>query len=492
MISNKFVIKDIIILILISILFIHGVNTNNIYITIGCITFLLAMNVVFSLRNIKERIVFFIFQITFFTFLVGRLILDNFFQDSVLFTYGFNFSDDIINHVIISIFISLIFLRLGYVITAANNKINKIAPLNYESVYIRSVRKSSKILMYLALIPQLLILFEKAILVQNLGYEAYYTDYESNLPFIVLKLGMLYEAMTFLFLATMPSKKECKLPLIIFFIVGCLSLSYGQRNGFLLKTIFIFIYLIVRDQINSGGLIWFKRKYILPIIIIIPFLITFLLAFGSYREGEKFNSDTLVNNVALFFFSQGSTANLIGYAKEDEGILPENKFYSLGPLISFFKENAIAKVFIEVPKYQASRMEQALDGHQFSLAISYLHFNYKGAFLLGSGLGSCYIAELWADFGYTGIAFGSFLYGLLMAMFLKFCKRSIWLATFSFSGALAIIYAPRAEFSDFLQIFLSWVNLIAFFLIHLLAKKWALRQGRTFWLERFKQQSKVP
>lgn len=468
-IINKSIITDIVILIMASLLFVNGIYTNNRYIIIGCINFLIIWNIVFSLKNFKKRFIFFIFQITFFTFLVGRIIIFHLFPDNSAFAFGFDFSDAIMNHIFISIFISLIFLRLGYVITEETCKKAKVKPLNYETGYIKSIRKMSKILMYISLFPQLLIYIEKAMLVQNLGYEAYYTDYVSNLPFVVLKIGMLYEAMTFLFLATMPSKKDCKLPLIIFFIVGCLSLGYGQRNGFILNVLFIFIYLIIRDQINSGSVVWFKRKYIFPLVILTPFLLTFLLAFASFRSDEKYNSGSLANNVGMFAFSQGMTANVIGYAKENESSLPENKFYSFGPIISFFKENALAELFFNVPHYQAFTPEQALEGHQFSLAISYLY--YKEAFIRGFGLGSCYIAELWVDFGYFGIVMGSLFYALLMAKFTSFCRYNVWLATFAFPGVMAILYSPRAEFSGFFEVILSFVNIIVFFLIHLLAKK---------------------
>jgi len=462
------IIKDLLILGLISVVFMYGVNVKNMHITIGCITFLLALNVAFSLKNIKERIVFFIFQITFFTFLVGRLLIYYIFPNNNLFIFGFDFSDDMMNHILISLFISLIFVRLGYVITDAFNHKYEIETLYYETGYIRSVRKLSKILMYLTLIPQLIILIEKAILVQTLGYEAYYTDYVSQLPFIILKLGLLYEPMAFLFLATMPSKKECKLPLIIFFIVGCFSLGYGQRNGFVLNTIFILLYLFVRDQINSGGMLWFKRKYAFLLIILLPFLFTFLLAFSSYRAEQKFDSTAMATNTGLFFFSQGNSASLIGFAKDHENALPENKFYSFGTVISFFKENALAKVFFNVPQYENMSPDLALNGHAFSFAISYLQ--NPALYIRGGGFGSCYIAELWTDFGYIGIALGSFIFGLLMAKFLSFCKRNVWLTTIAFSGALMIIYAPRAEFSGFLQIILSFGNLITFFFIHILAK----------------------
>jgi oligosaccharide repeat unit polymerase len=476
MVLYKSIVKDIIILVATSILFVTGVYANNRHITIGCITFLVALNIAFSLKNIKERFIFFIFQITFFLFLVGRLLFEFVFDIIIVDYWELNFSNDIFYQILISIFMSLIFLRLGYVIMETTNKKGKITPLDYETGYIKSIRKLSKTLMYLALLPQAALFIEKAILVQNLGYEAYYTDYTSNLPFIILKLGILYKYITFLFLSTMPSKKECKLPLIIFFIVGCLSLGYGQRNTFVLHIIFIFIYLLVRNQINSGGMVWFKRKYILPLIILFPFFIIFLLGIGYSRSGDKLPPGPLLSHVVRFISSQGNSPYLIGLTIKNENQFPENKFYSLAPFISFFKENIITKLFFVAPQYsQGQSLELALDGHSFSQVLSYIQ--YQELYLQGWGVGSCYIAELWIDFGYLGIALGNFLFGLLMAKFLPFCKRNVWVSTIAFSGVLMIVYAPRAEFLGFARIIFSFVNIITFLFIYLVAK---LRRGHGY------------
>lgn len=468
MIFHKLLNKDLLILVLITVLFSYETIINNIYVSTCCILLLLVLNILFSLKNIKERIVFFVFQISFFTFLLGRLLLYNFFPDNNLFIYGFVFSNDTMRHILTSLFVSLLFVRLGYFIFEKTNYDTSIKTLDYENRYNVSIRKIAMYSMYLTLLPQLFILIEKVFLVQRLGYEAYYTDYVSQLPFAILKLGLLYEPMTYLFLATMPSKRECRFPLIIFFVVGCISLGYGQRNGFLLNSIFILIYLVIRDQINSGGIVWFKRKYLFYLVILMPFLLTYAMAFSFYRSGEKFESISFIENTVLFFFSQGNSASLIGHAKDLEKIIPENMLYSLGPVISFLKENAVTKLFFNVPQYSSMTPDLALNSHAFSFAISYLV--NPVLYLNGGALGSCYIAELWVDFGFVGIAAGSFILGILMARFISLCRRNVWLTTISFSGAIMIIYAPRAEFMGFLQLVLSFGTLLAFAFIHFLAK----------------------
>ena len=225
-------------------------------------------------------------------------------------------------------------------------------------------------------------------------------------------------------------------------------------------------------------MIWLKRKYMWLSILLLPVFLIFLVTFSYYRSENTIHYNSIDDSVNLFFVTQGNSAHIIGFAKECENELPENKFYSLGPVITFIKENAFAKVFTDVPQYENKTANLALNGDSFAEIITYI--KYPILYLRGGGLGSCYIAELWVDFGYIGICVGSFILGWLMAKFIPFCKRNVWLTTITFSGALMIIYSPRAEFLGFLYIILSYINLFVFFGIYLLAKNNKSKTRKTY------------
>ena len=82
-------------------------------------------------------------------------------------------------------------------------------------------------------------------------------------------------------------------------------------------------------------------------------------------------------------------------------------------------------------------------------------------YLKGGGWGSCYIAELYADFGYIGVFLGNILYGVLINGVLKGIskKNSIWLTACGFLVIDSLFKAPRGTFDDFLRNFEYIYNL---------------------------------
>ena len=113
--------------------------------------------------------------------------------------------------------------------------------------------------------------------------------------------------------------------------------------------------------------------------------------------------------------------------------------------------------------------ELAMNSHHFGMALAYLvnPVNYAQ----GLAFGSCFIAELWIDFGIIGVVFGGFLYGVLMGRFVPWLRTgNPFVAAFSLAAAMQLIYAPRAPFIGFLSPTLSMVTLAVYLAIHLIAK----------------------
>lgn len=55
-----------------------------------------------------------------------------------------------------------------------------------------------------------------------------------------------------------------------------------------------------------------------------------------------------------FFYAQGVSANLIGYAQTLAPQLPEGKLYTIGRLNDFINNNSITQALFDVPKYRIS------------------------------------------------------------------------------------------------------------------------------------------
>lgn len=425
-------------------------------------------NVSYSLSQFREKIIFLLFNVSFLFFFLGRLALQYLIPEDTQLAHGPDFSSDVQSHILTLLFVSLVCARLGFMLAFKPDYVVVCESTPTDNRYKRAVRSTSKVGMYITLLPQLLVLAERASFVSTAGYEAYYVEYTSQLPLIVIRAASVYAPLTYLFLATLPSRQECRLPLALFLLVGVVSLGFGQRNAMVLNILFVIAYLALRDSLAGRKWEWMSKRQLLLGVAALPGFLFFLSAFAFYRSGTQLSFQTFTDGIKVLFLSQGASANLIGYASQYHDILPADRFYSLGPLIAFFTENKVAEIFLGTTTHPPASVALAREGNQFSFAIAYLiNPDY---YMRGGGYGSSYIAELWVDFGVYGVIAGSSLYGALMAKFVPLCRRNLWIASFVFASMFAIVYAPRAEFLGFLKPVLSSATLVTYLTIHYLAR----------------------
>lgn len=468
--SYKLVYSVFILILIIS--FTNSIIHNNYLVSIGAIIVLFIFNIVFSLINLNRRIIFLAFQITFFTFLLGKIVINTaIYNVSVM-----PFAEDIMNHIYISLFISLLFVFWGYYLYEHRERPKAILKSKvhlWNSKQTILLRKYSKYLLYLTAVPSLIITLEKVFFVQINSYVSYYTEFNSFIPIFIHKIALLFELTLFIFLATMPSKSDIKWPLILYFSMGLLSFGYGQRNGAVLNSLFILIYLFLRNSVNLDGKKWIKTKHVAFIIISVPFLLSFLYNFAFSRINLSADNGDIWTNILNFFSQQGGSVELIGYGKIYENSLPKHSLYSFGSLIDMFQQNKLLTILEVYPAYEPHTASMALYGHSYGQSISYL-INPNG-FLSGIGYGSCYIAEAWNDFGYIGIAVANFVYGAIMASIIRWCYKNIWLTAFSFFMITGLLYAPRSEVISFITSCFSISYLTLSLILYYLARNNAIK-----------------
>ena len=116
----------------------------------------------------------------------------------------------------------------------------------------------------------------------------------------------------------------------------------------------------------------------------------------------------------------------------------------------------------------------AIKGNSLSNALSY---KVLWSYLSGSGVGTCYIAELFHDFGYIGVAIGSIIYGYVMQKINRIwnsCHNNIWIVAVGFAMVEAFIKAPRWNYDIFVAYFLDlgmWMAFGSILILKLLCRK---------------------
>ena len=428
-------------------------------------------NIVYAFLDYKKRFVFLAFNITFLLFLLGQDVA-NFLSVSNTFhlTAIDEFSHSEKLYIYLCLFVSLqsVFWTYSYFESKGACEFSKFDVFDPK---ILSIRKVSKKMMYLFYVFALLVALERVVFVQTVSYVDFYVNFTSYLPAFVYKFASLYEYSFFLFLATLPLKKDCKFALILYILLGTLTLGYGQRNGFVLNVLFVFIYLVLRDymKIYGRGEVWLKRKYLIVSVCSLPFFIFFLYSFNYSRNNmETEQMSSLWDTFLAFFYQQGGSVKIIGLEKHfsDMNAFPNDFPYSLGYFVDMFQQNYLFKLFNLFPDYPSQTYELAVYGHNYSATISYL--NNSQHYYMGLGLGSCYIAEIIHDFGIVGLLIINILYAFLFAVFYKILlKKGVWGLYFMFIMITAILYAPRSGVLDFFTVVISITQLLFVLFVYL-------------------------
>lgn len=437
---------------------------NNLNILLFSIFFLFTHNILFSLEDIQDRVIFGAFHVTFFTFLLGNLAFNKLSYESAISI----FSEGVKEHILITLFISLLCIFLGYILFSKKGHYNTNKIIDYNSNDIKRIRIISKYVYYISYIPYLICLLDKVTFVNENDYISYYTQYTSSLPHFVVSVGLMSISSFALFIATMPSKKECKIPILLYLIYTFISLGYGQRNTFVINLLFILIYFIIRNKLNTGTKKWLVKRHFILIIIVLPLIIIGLNNFAYTRENKTYEKTSVIDSITDFFAMQGQSVNIIGHGKELENTFPPSKLYTFGPVKDYIRNNIITQFIFNIPKYKQNTVDMALFGNSFGQTISYLVI--KDNYLAGRGMGSCYVAEAYKDFGYIGIVIINLLYGCFFAIINKQMRYNVWLTAFLLISINYILLSPRAETLTFLTSSINMINIFTVGLIWVIHK----------------------
>jgi len=460
---------------LLTVLFIYSNSTDLVGGGGFAILGLLLLNVL-SCRSVpKQKILFLIYNLTFFLFLSARTLVYLLMPEVADAVPRPFFTPEIERQVNILLFLSLLITRVFFSASFRFTAILDHKPSSDE--YITKIRSISKKLIVPTIVLNVAVLAEKIAFVTAYGYESYYVSFTSGLPTVLIRVAGLYPAILFLYLATFPNRRATYIQLLLYACVAALSLGYGQRNGFILGLVFVVIYLAIRDVLTPERKPWLSKKLLLlGAQMLIP-LIIFLAAFTYIRSDLEIVDQSTATLIGRFLASQGGVIFNLGHTIDLNDQFPPWRFYSAGPVIGFLKENIIATTVFGATVFPNASPELAIGGHNFSFALAYIV--NPSYYALGGGFGSNFISELWIDFGTAGVVVGSALFGLLLGRFTSMLRRGgPFFIAFMFAGALELIYAPRAEFLGFISPFLSMPTIAVYVTIHMIVRKSRKRVSR--------------
>ncbi|MED3086994.1 O-antigen polysaccharide polymerase Wzy family protein [Bacillus toyonensis] len=415
-------------------------------------------NVVYALEKFYERSIFLCFNLTFFTFLIGRMVVTEIFGYNVnlLGIFGLAFEDEsIVNITLICLFLSLFAIFIGYTVIqkADLSFLKKKKELSIGYLY--SFRLFSLLFFYFCMIFRLIYVYEMKQTAATEGYYESFMTFTSSLPAILVTIGNMYDVAFFAYLATNPSKRKSFFPVLLYLGEGLFAALAGRRSIFILNLLIVFIYYCLRSVRKTGQQHEQEKKWLGKFEwtlggIAVPILLAFMTFIGNLRAdfsaGGK--SKNVGNSILEFFYSQGISANLIGYTKLYENQIPKDKYFTFGPLMEFIN-NKIIRPLNGLPEYFGQTADRAINGNLFAHTLTYIIM--PSAYLLGYGYGSSFVAEMYNDFSFLGVFIGSIIYGIILYLFYYMLQNSNFIVViFTLMMTRSILFAPRGAALSFI------------------------------------------
>lgn len=435
----------------------------------------------YALSDVEKRMLFAIFLIAFFTFLLSGHFVHEYFGEPL----NYYFSDEYYRHSNVLLIVSLGSLLLAHLIgdywqnhvTFRGKKRQDSWEEYADREITRIIRSVSRWGFYLTFPFLVMTVLDKALFVSGSGYAAYYVDYISSVSYPVRLLGSMAPYAFFVFLATMPKKIEAIIPIVLFALQGAATLLTARRINFVTVVLFLVFYMMMRQVTRIYGETWISKKSVLFALLVFPLMIIFLYQFNYTRLGQVEESASFTQQLIGFFRQQGISASVIRLEKYYGFELSPDAPYSFYGVLKWIRTNAIVKLFATFNygfSYAQNSVSIAVEGNSLAHAMSYKALTLA-RYQQGFGVGSCYIAELYHDFGYGGAVLGNMLYGAMMSWFNRWFgvkRATILKLTLLFVVFESFVKAPRWNFDIIVTPFLTlamWMSFIAIFgLSHLI------------------------
>ncbi|CCY72171.1 putative uncharacterized protein [Clostridium sp. CAG:921] len=440
---------------------------NNITVSYIATILMFLADIIFCLKNFKKRTLLFLFLSCFFIFLMGRQTVELIETRKVVYI----FSKDISIHIIRCLYISLLSVLIGFYFVEkyakeyTGNVKDNIKLFNYsvskEKIKM-SLQKYSKIMFIIGFALNIILIIEKVIYIQEHSYLEYYKSFTSAIPYIIRIIANIRTIAFFIFIATLPSKKQSRIPIILYFLESIMMLFIGNRGNCIINVLILIYYIVFRQSLNKNEK-WIKKSYVITLCAAIPFIFAGLSLIVYIREKIPLDNFSFVGQVERFFKSIGNSVNIIGYGKLYEKELPRNTLYSFGDFIQYLKYNPIISRIFGLNHLEYYTKEYAMSGASFMHTISY--FIEPEAYLNGHGYGSSYIAELYSDFKYIGVIFGNLFLGAYMAIFNKIYKKSYLLSACMLLSYNIMLFIPRAAFDYILTYVFNFTVILGIIII---------------------------
>lgn len=278
------------------------------------------------------------------------------------------------------------------------------------------------------------------------GYLKSFTQVnENSIPTAISRLSMFFVPSFAVFLATLPNKKQMKLPMFVYAVYMLASVFTGRRNTFVVEVLMLIIYFVLRDSMMEKE----KRKLKKPTVLLggaAAVVAMYLLQlFAEIRTGYYTFNKSFLQLFINFFHSQGASFRVVVQTVNqwdhfDHGASFHFLFY---PFELFVHNNVVTRTLFGLqPIIEVQTMTFVQTTHNFAHVLTYMVD--RSRYLAGGGFGTSFVAEAYVAYGIFGVIAYSALVGLIFRFFASMMTRN-WVVIASCLIAIKnFVYIPRS------------------------------------------------
>lgn len=447
------------------------------------ILLVLTHNISFSFEDYSRRFIYFLFNVTFFTFLLSRPIIGMFRGE--IWWRSVTDADEYVWFALWLVSVGLYAIILGgYFVVNVHEKIQKKFLINAKkgNLFIPNFREHLQVVSMLVFYITLPLFFvqelEPLIYSSGKDYLSYYSGFQSQLPGIFHTLASFMKISLCIFLSTCPRKKRAFIPLALYELSAIPALLIGVRNPIMLNSLFILVYYLLRDAVENKEK-WFGKIEKILVGVATPFTLAFMAVYAYIRGGNFVGSLNPFKYIVDFFYSQGVTFNVIqmGYGYVDSLRL-HLSHYTFGGIIDYIYYGTVGqKIWGTTALPAGNCLENAVYSHNLSHHLSYV--SLKESYLNGRGWGSSYLLENYVDYGYIGVIIFGILLGMLLISFVYGFGKKTFLTTIILLALTTVFLIPRAEATGWLTFIVTiqfWACIAGCYLGGFILGKWKFLQ----------------
>lgn len=455
--------------------FVVGIMVRNGSVMLCAVGMLFLSNVIYSLCNLKDRLLFFSLHCGFFLFILTRPLFSY-----VLPNQMWRFPKAQTTYfVLVLIYLTLACLFIGALLcemikehcsqtkqrfaiqhALSISTVSMLPSLNQyhglrrwrsalrSQTRRRALQQICLILFVIALLGTYLMGIWKLKVMAGHDYTYYYLiKFDEVIPwYFSIFPSILPYALCF-YLATMPQKRQAMLALFGYATSAIPLLLIGKRSEIVLNVLLVVFYVVLRHTMHKEERWITKRAVMSAVIFGIPFIL--VMGFINYaRAGNHSAFSGPLMLIADALYKQGVSFKVLGYAYE---VMPQihalgPRYFVFGNIISTIHDGFVGRIIFGLqPLPSTNSVELALHGHSLAHTMSYFaHPHY----LNGEGYGNSFMLELYADFGMGGVCVGSCLTGALLIGLMQL-YHTTWFGTFQPIFLLTnVFYMPRSSMSD--------------------------------------------